>query len=242
MADDAAVMVSELQRSASANDLAWLSRDNDCDLASFINSLWNQQLADGTFDFTAHDEQQLSGCDTVLGHPHTISPIGDTLDNAVLSQADASAFGAADDVINFDFGGRVASSSHDHGVFGSEELENHANSTPQPYGLQCSMPANGDDHLTWSSVATQEASPAPTSVRQHFELSDVNEPCYARLLYGCLLQAPGHTMKLKEIYAWIRCHTHKARDPRNTGWQNSVRHNLSMNAVSSLFTMAKCEH
>lgn len=56
--------------------------------------------------------------------------------------------------------------------------------------------------------------------------------CYAQLLYRCLLDAPDHTMALKDVYEWVRLHSQKARDSTTTGWQNSVRHNLSMNAVS----------
>lgn len=60
---------------------------------------------------------------------------------------------------------------------------------------------------------------------------DVADPCYAQLLYRCLLEAQDHTMSLKDIYNWVFRHSQKARDSTSTGWQNSVRHNLSMNAV-----------
>ncbi|KAK4953070.1 hypothetical protein LTR10_008775 [Elasticomyces elasticus] len=58
-----------------------------------------------------------------------------------------------------------------------------------------------------------------------------DEVCYAKLLWRCLLDAPEHTMTLKELYDWIKEHSQKAKDPKNRGWQNSVRHNLSMNAA-----------
>lgn len=38
-------------------------------------------------------------------------------------------------------------------------------------------------------------------------------------------------MVLRDIYEWIARNTDKARDPAFKGWQNSVRHNLSMNGV-----------
>lgn len=60
-----------------------------------------------------------------------------------------------------------------------------------------------------------------------------SDPCYAQLLYRCLREAPEHTMALKDLYEWVREHSQKAKDSKNKGWQNSVRHNLSMNAVSS---------
>lgn len=62
---------------------------------------------------------------------------------------------------------------------------------------------------------------------------EIADPCYAQLLYRCLRDAPEHTMALKDVYKWVRQYSQKARDSAGTGWQNSVRHNLSMNAVSS---------
>lgn len=100
----------------------------------------------------------------------------------------------------------------------------------------------------WSSVrpvGCLTSYPHPAVSREHFndgrmqrdisegfEVVESADPCYARLLWQCLREAPGYTLSLKDIYAWIRQHTQKARDPKNKGWQNSVRHNLSMNAVS----------
>jgi hypothetical protein len=63
---------------------------------------------------------------------------------------------------------------------------------------------------------------------------EIADPCYAQLLYRCLRDAPDHTMALKDVYKWVRQYSQKARDSAGTGWQNSVRHNLSMNAVSSV--------
>lgn len=57
------------------------------------------------------------------------------------------------------------------------------------------------------------------------------EPPYAKLIYRALMDAPEHQMVLKDIYEWIAQNTDKARDPAFKGWQNSVRHNLSMNGA-----------
>jgi hypothetical protein len=62
---------------------------------------------------------------------------------------------------------------------------------------------------------------------------DNSDPCYAELLRQALMEKKDdHTMLLKDLYEWVRTHSSKAQDPSNKGWQNSVRHNLSMNAVS----------
>lgn len=55
---------------------------------------------------------------------------------------------------------------------------------------------------------------------------------YAQLIFRALLSAPDHRMVLKDIYRWIEQNTDKAADVMFKGWQNSVRHNLSMNKVS----------
>jgi hypothetical protein len=57
-----------------------------------------------------------------------------------------------------------------------------------------------------------------------------SEP-YAKSLFRCLRQAPDHTMILRDIYDWFRGNTDKGHDPHERGWQNSIRHNLSMNKV-----------
>ncbi|KAF5027115.1 hypothetical protein F66182_780 [Fusarium sp. NRRL 66182] len=64
------------------------------------------------------------------------------------------------------------------------------------------------------------------------------EEPYAQLLYRALMSAPDHAMTLQEIYQWFRENTDKdakkdkieKRPGKNAeGWQNSIRHNLSMN-------------
>lgn len=54
---------------------------------------------------------------------------------------------------------------------------------------------------------------------------------YAQLIYRALKSAPGHAMVLKEIYEWFEHNTDKAKNAASKGWQNSIRHNLSMNGV-----------
>lgn len=57
---------------------------------------------------------------------------------------------------------------------------------------------------------------------------------YAQLIYDALKQAPGHRMLLRDIYEWFILNTRKPRESGTNGWQNSIRHNLSMNQVSCL--------
>lgn len=61
---------------------------------------------------------------------------------------------------------------------------------------------------------------------------DRDEP-YAQRIFRCLKETPNHTMVLKDIYKWFKDNTEKGQDPNQKGWQNSIRHNLSMNKVQS---------
>lgn len=70
-----------------------------------------------------------------------------------------------------------------------------------------------------------------------------DEP-YAKLIYRALMSAPNHSMVLQEIYQWFRDHTVKGSSD-SKGWMNSIRHNLSMNAVSTsrnLFVQSSQAH
>ncbi|KAI9755779.1 MAG: hypothetical protein M4579_004142 [Chaenotheca gracillima] len=60
--------------------------------------------------------------------------------------------------------------------------------------------------------------------------TEENEP-YAKLIYRALMSVPEHKMVLKEIYDWFIAHTDKNKNPSEKGWQNSIRHNLSMNGA-----------
>ncbi|KAI0096926.1 hypothetical protein GGR51DRAFT_566912 [Nemania sp. FL0031] len=60
---------------------------------------------------------------------------------------------------------------------------------------------------------------------------------YAQLLRRAFLSAPEYKMKLQQIYQWFRENTDKANSD-SKGWQNSIRHNLSMNAA---FTKCDCK-
>ncbi|KAI9821092.1 MAG: hypothetical protein M1827_003826 [Pycnora praestabilis] len=59
----------------------------------------------------------------------------------------------------------------------------------------------------------------------------VNEEPYAKLIFKALMSVPEHRMVLKDIYEWFEVNTDKAKNASSKGWQNSIRHNLSMNGA-----------
>ena len=76
--------------------------------------------------------------------------------------------------------------------------------------------------------STSSMSPA-TCVENRDEQGKLDEP-YAKLIYKAFMSREDHAMSLQDMYQWFRDHTNKAVTEKG-GWQNSIRHNLSMNAV-----------
>jgi len=60
--------------------------------------------------------------------------------------------------------------------------------------------------------------------------SKQEEP-YAQLIYRAFMSTPRRAMTLQDLYQWFRENTDKGKSDTK-GWQNSIRHNLSMNMVS----------
>ncbi|OJJ03573.1 hypothetical protein ASPVEDRAFT_43054 [Aspergillus versicolor CBS 583.65] len=82
--------------------------------------------------------------------------------------------------------------------------------------------------------ADREAAP-PANPEETEETSA--DPPYSQLIFDALDAAPGKKLPLQGIYQWFEKNTAKGRDPGSKGWQNSIRHNLSMNAVSIIISM-----
>ncbi|KAI1842199.1 hypothetical protein JX266_011607 [Neoarthrinium moseri] len=88
----------------------------------------------------------------------------------------------------------------------------------------------GEDYLPDGEktvLQTGQATAAPNGKGS----SKMDEP-YAQLIYKALMSNGDHSMTLQEIYQWFRDNTDKTTpDKENKGWQNSIRHNLSMNGA-----------
>ncbi|KAI1752717.1 hypothetical protein F4782DRAFT_546344 [Xylaria castorea] len=76
--------------------------------------------------------------------------------------------------------------------------------------------------------------PAPLGNPDETGKAKPEEP-YAKLIQKALMSVDGSKMALQQIYQWFRENTDKSNND-GKGWQNSIRHNLSMNAA-----FLKCE-
>ncbi|KAK3900081.1 hypothetical protein C8A05DRAFT_36294 [Staphylotrichum tortipilum] len=88
-----------------------------------------------------------------------------------------------------------------------------------PAGEDASLAALGDDERRDAANALLSGADSGNGK---------DGPSYAKLIYRAFLSTPRHAMTLQEIYQWFRENTDKGKS-ESKGWQNSVRHNLSMN-------------
>jgi hypothetical protein len=84
-----------------------------------------------------------------------------------------------------------------------------------------------------ANPAADAANPASSAANT----SDEKEEPYAKLIYRAFMSKPERAMTLQELYQWFRENTEKGKDDTK-GWQNSIRHNLSMNGVGTSYRVA----
>lgn len=84
-----------------------------------------------------------------------------------------------------------------------------------------------------SDLADEDLGELHDDVDQIEELEKLHEPPYSDLIYRAIVSSPNKHMRVQEIYSWFKENTNKCGNSDSTGWQNSIRHNLSMNAVST---------
>lgn len=114
-----------------------------------------------------------------------------------------------------------------------------------PYGHAATLPSMEPTSPFPANPGSQpeaELMDSSTATVDHSSMSkdQTNDVPYAKLIERALLEAKGNRLVLKDIYRWFEQNTNKADDTAFKGWQNSVRHNLSMNGVS-LLLKARCQ-
>lgn len=129
---------------------------------------------------------------------------------------------------------------HSSGLDLSPPIQEHAvvpvTTAPpvSPYAghQQCFPSPLWQQHIPMLGIPDCETSTASLSEYGEVENDEeVYDKPYAQLIYDALIQAPGHRMLLRDIYDWFIQNTRKAIESGTNGWQNSIRHNLSMNKV-----------
>lgn len=70
---------------------------------------------------------------------------------------------------------------------------------------------------------------------------DTSDLPYSKLIYLALLSAIDRKLPLQGIYRWFEQNTSKGKEG-SKGWQNSIRHNLSMNAVCLSSFVSEVKH
>ena len=109
--------------------------------------------------------------------------------------------------------------------------------SPSPPNSISSCPSSSQSPESVSTGATtitgEDNSPQTSFGGDSSEEESISDLPYSQLIFQALMSAEGYRMPLQEIYNWFEEHTNKGKDPSCKGWQNSIRHNLSMNAVST---------
>ncbi|KZL80515.1 fork head domain-containing protein [Colletotrichum incanum] len=93
-------------------------------------------------------------------------------------------------------------------------------------GLMVSFP---EDSMAQPDVIPgldQQTPPVSSASVQEKVKSEVP---YAQLIHKALKDAPDHSLTLNDLYKWFEDNTNKPNRTKDNGWQNSIRHNLSMN-------------
>lgn len=104
----------------------------------------------------------------------------------------------------------------------------HTSHTQYPFYNEGSLRPDRKEALWYQDEGTPKYSREASETITDLQSED---PCYAKLLYRALKEQPDHMMTLKDLYDWVAGHTNKGKEGTGKGWQNSVRHNLSMNGV-----------
>ncbi|KAK7223561.1 hypothetical protein V2G26_011564 [Clonostachys chloroleuca] len=120
------------------------------------------------------------------------------------------------------------STASDIGNFSSSStpMLRTTSSTPLPASVTSNNSSRLGTHDT--DEAAMKTLPGGASISSCGGDASPAETPYAQLIYRALMSREDRCMSLQEIYQWFREHTNKT-DGRGKGWQNSIRHNLSMN-------------
>ena len=104
--------------------------------------------------------------------------------------------------------------------------------------VKAESPADSHVLVSYSPDSNDSVSPSPdpdTCARSSAAAAKQNDLSYAKLLHQAFMSTERHAMTLQEIYQWFMDNYPEKAKPGVKAWQNSIRHNLSMNDVSCLW-------
>ncbi|KAI5865832.1 hypothetical protein GGS23DRAFT_616947 [Durotheca rogersii] len=100
-------------------------------------------------------------------------------------------------------------------------------SSPQPISQHQTQVKEGLGAEYSINSGNEPHEPARAGQQNADDVARTEEP-YAVLIHRAFMSRETHAMTLQELYQWFRENTDKGKS-ENKGWQNSIRHNLSMN-------------
>ncbi|RYP08724.1 hypothetical protein DL764_001744 [Monosporascus ibericus] len=140
---------------------------------------------------------------------------------------------------------QMQASSYAEAIYGGENLDNTDGATNQESPPMLTDVSEADGAFSPSDINSPQVT---CHVGDNYQLMDDGDPAhfpgaasegedaakadepYAQLIYRAFMSTERHAMTLQDIYQWFRDNTDKTKG-ENKGWQNSIRHNLSMNAA-----------
>ncbi|KAJ3488115.1 hypothetical protein NLG97_g6260 [Lecanicillium saksenae] len=94
----------------------------------------------------------------------------------------------------------------------------------------CTMvDANASQQGYSGMIGTPTSEYSPTMDCLGARDGDINNLPYSKLLWMAFMSSHTKRLSLRQIYEWFEINTNKPNN--NKGWQNSIRHNLSMNGA-----------
>ncbi|KAJ5661056.1 transcriptional regulator family: Forkhead [Penicillium longicatenatum] len=100
---------------------------------------------------------------------------------------------------------------------------------PSPISITSHHSSHSSDGVHSNPISIMADSSSPRTISGDSEEDHPIDPPYSQLIYQALKESKDHRLQLQDIYAWFEQNTNKCKD-QGKGWQNSIRHNLSMNA------------
>ncbi|KAK6948992.1 hypothetical protein Daesc_009064 [Daldinia eschscholtzii] len=112
-------------------------------------------------------------------------------------------------------------------------VHGHLESSPAAIVQSESPQAEHGLEASYNSYSQDESSQEPgEGLEENEQESEKADGPYAQLIHQAFMSRRTRAMTLQEIYQWFRENTDKEKTDKGNkrnGWQNSIRHNLSMN-------------